>query len=86
MGKIIAIIICRLFGHQYRNRVDRVCQSAVYCRRCARVFGAFDSPYARACVNLSKENQEWNRLALELARQEREEVNEREQRKKTASV
>lgn len=40
-------ILCWLVGHQYRNRVPEVFRTEVYCLRCQRVFGSFDSPFTR---------------------------------------
>jgi hypothetical protein len=41
-------LICRVLDHRYRNRVPEVFCGEVYCSRCGRVFGSFDSPFARA--------------------------------------
>jgi hypothetical protein len=42
--------LCLLIGHQYRNSVPRLCECLVYCPRCQRVFGHFDSPDIRRFI------------------------------------
>lgn len=77
-------IICFLLGHVYRNSVPRVMECVVYCLRCGREFGHFDSPHARQMwndhkqdyqgiplINLSDANNEWNKMALKISRERR---------------
>lgn len=40
-------ILCKILDHKYRNRVPRIYECEVYCLRCGRVFGHFDSPQDR---------------------------------------
>ena len=47
VNKIARTAVCNLIGHQYRNSIPQIFECVVYCLRCDRKFGHFDSPAAR---------------------------------------